>query len=327
MLATVALLAIVLLVARQWPGNLPASNDADTPRHEVAAATSDDESSLEGRIGVSAHFEPTELATSWMTRYRESEDHFAFAEEAAKAAVEGDVRAQYTLSQVLLECYVEVGLTVAMNQGNLAANIEARAAAFPGYQEHNRVQIRAKIRRCERFFDGSPLATLALPDEAQSHGYWFDKAVAAGDPLAVMDRALKAVAQVDESADAATKRALGAAVMDDVRVAVASGEPAALAKVGWMYTQTLASDRTFQGPAWLVAACQLGYDCSNANPEIGQGCAEAGTCSAALTLADIFQRDLGAQEYARIYAAGQDIAYKVTQGDWEGLQRYLQMSL
>jgi hypothetical protein len=67
----------------------------------------------------------------------------------------------------------------------------------------------------------------------------------------------------------------------------------------------------------------MGHDCSNANPDIGYGCVEAGTCDAGNTILDTMQRDLGPAKYAAIYAAGQDILYKVTTDDWDGLQQYL----
>jgi hypothetical protein len=130
-----------------------------------------------------------------MVRYRETADRFAFAQTAATAAIAGDIRAQYVLSQVLLECDIEVALTVAQGKQDLAANIEARVSAFPGAQEQDRL------------------------------------------------------------------------------------------------------------------------------------CAELATCSAGPALADVLQRDWGANAYARAYAAGQDIAYKVTRSDWEGLQQYLEMRL
>jgi hypothetical protein len=175
--------------------------------------------------------------------------------------------------------------------------------------------------RCEGFFEGNPLADFSLSEAAQSHPYWKDQAIASGDPLAVMDRAFEG-AQDSLPGDAETRRA---ALLSDVRVAVEAKDPAAIAKVGWLYTlQNVGRDQSFQGPAWLIAACDLGYDCSMRNPELGQACADVGTCNAGLTLADTMQRDLGATRFGAIYAASQYIVYKVNTGDWEGLQQYLE---
>jgi len=331
-IAAVIIGAVIVSVSRQWSSNqLPsgrpdtALDEADATRRESGFASSRDiDLPTNASVARGGRDSPPK---PWTARYQESEDYFAFAEAAGRAAVAGDVRAQYVLSQVLLECYVEVGLTVAMGKGSIAENVEARLAAAPGYREQDRVRVRREVQRCEGFFDGHPLASLSLPAEAQTHEYWFEKAVAAGDPQAVMDRAAKAVAQYGAD-DAESKSALFAEVFGDVRIAVASREPAALAKVGWMYTSpTVARDSVFQGPAWLMAACQLGYDCSAPNPELGRACLDAGTCIAGLTLADVFQRDLGARQFAKVYAASQDIVFKVNEGDWEGLRQYLEMNL
>jgi hypothetical protein len=46
---------------------------------------------------------------------------------------------------------------------------------------------------------------------------------------------------------------------------------------------------------------------------------------AGLTYVDIIQRDLGAAKFARIYADAQDIQYKLSVNDWDGLQPYLEI--
>jgi hypothetical protein len=271
--------------------------------------------------------DPGASSSSWASLYWDSKDRFAFAEAAAVAALAGDSRAQYYLSLTLLDCSVQVGLTAPMGRGSVSANIEARFEGTPRLREYDRERIRSQVMRCERFFNESPFANLSLPEEAQTHQYWFDRAVAAGDPLAVMDRALKAVVQGSSSSeDAETRRT---ALLSDVRVAVEAKDSTAIAKVGFLYSlQDVGRNHSFQGPAWLIAACELGYDCSMRNPEILGECVEGvGICNSAFTLADMFTRDLGATRFGEIYAASQDIVYKINADDWDGLQQYLETKL
>jgi hypothetical protein len=47
-----------------------------------------------------------------------------------------------------------------------------------------------------------------------------------------------------------------------------------------------------------------------------------GTCDGS-TLADDIRRSVSAADFAKTYAAGQDIAYNVRAGNWEALQPYL----
>lgn len=263
----------------------------------------------------------------WMTQYHQTEDLYAFATDAARAAVEGDARAQYALSQALLNCDAQVKMLGGPSgSSGVPQAIEDHLTRVKGVLEQDRVSFRRNALRCERFFNENALENLSLAGEARSYRYWFDKAVDAGDPLALMERASRTALRDRAADDAATE--VRQAVLDDVRVAVESREGAALARVGWLYTQAaLVGDNNKQGFAWLVAACAAGYDCSNTNPEIGRGCAEAGTCQPGQSILDVLQRDLGSSQYAAVYASGQDILYKVRAGDWAGLQQYLEMRM
>ena len=259
----------------------------------------------------------------WNRRYRESTDFFTLTAEMAGAALEGDARAAWLTSRVLLACKIEQLNLASYTQGSLAGRVEAYLVANPAVSEPRRAAYRRRIAQCEGLFSGDPFAELDLPAEAREFQYWRDAARAAGDPLAVAERAARTMMQYDATDDPELAHRYREELLRDIRTTVTSRDPQALLAIGGLLTNPSLVENPDSGFAWWAAACQTGYDCSNANPDIGYGCVDVGTCDAGSTILDTLQRDLGPKKYAAIYAAGQDILYKVRNDDWDGLQQYL----
>lgn len=262
---------------------------------------------------------------NWLRRRRESADDFAFAVELAAAAMRGDARAHYVLGEVLLKCEVSKRTLAPYKDGTVADRMERYLTENNIALENSRQMLRAEAARCARLFSDDPFVQFDLPREARDFRWWSKRAVDMGDPIAVMDRTLGLAAGRGAEDDDDSGRELRQALLTDVHVAVASREPAALFMVGTLLSQPAITTSIDVGLAWQVAACTAGYDCSNANPDFGFGCIPEGTCVAGLSYTDIIQRDLGAAKYADIYADAQDIQYKVSTNDWQGLQRYLEI--
>lgn len=261
----------------------------------------------------------------WMRSYHESADDFLLARELAGAALLGDARAEYLLGQVLLRCEVYKRMLAPYTVGTVSERIEAHVAASSGTLERSRMAFRRGAQRCDGIFSDDPFAEYDLPEEARDFRYWSKRAVESGDPLAVMERAGRLAVGRNGTDDAEQAQAFREALLGDVRIAVSSGDPAALFTVGGLFSHPSVVADPKQGAAWLVAACEMGYDCSNANPSWASGCIEDGTCAAGETRLTEMQRDFGAAKYAEIYAKAQDIQYKIRAGDWDGLQQYLEV--
>jgi hypothetical protein len=259
----------------------------------------------------------------WNRRYRESTDFFTLTAEMAAAALEGDARAAWLTSRVLLDCKLEQANLKPYAHGSLADRVEARIATFKFVSEPRRAAYRRRVAQCERLFTDDPFAAFDLPADAREFQYWRAVARASGDPLAVVERATRTMMQYDAAEDSEVARRYREELLRDMRITVTSRDPQALLAIGGLLTNPSLVENPDGGFAWWAAVCQMGYDCSNANPDIGYGCVDAGTCDAGQTLLDTLQRDLGPQKYAAIYAAGQDILYKVANDDWDGLQQYL----
>lgn len=246
----------------------------------------------------------------WDDRYR-GEDLFSFVHSAAVAAMKGDARGAWLLSLVLTDC--KMALLWA----------DRRDPALRGSLAEQPVDD-LKLQRCEGFRAAHPLDGLELPEEARSPKYWRELAIAGGDGRAVASRAVVVASALTDDMDAATKASQLALIMDDLHVAVASKDAEAIAALANVFFQPNVSRDPWQGEAWLLAACELGYDCSQTNPSLRHACVESRTCDGS-TLADEIRRSGNPGDFAAAYAAAQDIAYNVRQGSWQGLQPYLAM--
>jgi hypothetical protein len=260
----------------------------------------------------------------WMHSYHESTDDYSLAQELAKAASIGDGRADYLLGEVLLRCEMYRRILLPYTEGTVAERVEFHLANS-NLPNGPRKLFRQGALRCEQLFSEDPFEGYDLPEEAREFRYWTDRAVDAGDPLAVMNRTAREAVGRSPTDDPAEERAFRDSVLRNVRLAVFSDDSAALFAVGGLFSHPSIVADPHYGYAWLVAACDTGYDCSRANPNLGFGCVEDGTCNAGQTLLDTMQRDFGPTKYAEIYANAQDIQYKIDTNDWDGLQKYLEI--
>jgi hypothetical protein len=234
----------------------------------------------------------------WNESYLVSEDFFAFVAAAAPAALDGDARAQYLISQALLHCQVE-----------LLAEKRPPLPFAP----------RDALRLCDQFHAGHPLDAFELPVETKSFTYWRDLALVNGDALAASADALKSFGLYEAKRDAATKEQLRRQVLDRVRVVVESRDPQAIMELSAL-VQRRPTNEPWRSTSWIVAACELGLDCSKPFPSLARLCATSRACQPLSTVADFVQT---APCPNQAYTAGQDLAYKIKTGDWDGLQPHL----
>jgi hypothetical protein len=291
------------------PEAAPADSPTPTTSREAEGLSGKRDSDIEPRADRSPH--------DWLSLHTNSEDLFRFAQDTVQAALSGDHRAQYFLGQTLSDCETLVITVNLPHKDSFAANVQETLAKFSSNDAmHRRMQKR--IERCQGFFSASPVGN--LPEEQRAVRYWLDQALEGSDAFALMDRALH-VAVAESTQDAERQAQRKDAVLNDIRQAVATREPAVMFRIGGLFTNPIvARDAAVQGSAWLLAACSAGYDCSSDNPNVGFGCAQAGICNGGFTIPDQLQRDLSPKEFAAAYAASQDILYKIRVGDWDGLE-------
>ena len=327
--ATLALTTLLVNDENPTQSNPRAPQRGVTPETRDAAATPETQGAsaapVESNEVVHAAAVTPSEQRDWLRSFNESMDNFALAQELVVAGKSGDARAQLVLGRVLLECEIFKRSIAQYKQGTFAERAEADLATRPFVPERSRRNLLRQVPRCERLLAADPFAGHDLPDEASGYRYWANRALESGDPLAVMERAVRSIAGRGATSEAAKDVAFRENLLSDVRHVAFAGDAAALFSVGGVLSHPSVVANPTYGYAWQVAACEMGYDCSKANPALGFGCTEDGTCDAGETFLYVMQRDLGAAEYAEIYASAQDIQYRIRTNDWDGLQKYVQI--
>ena len=73
-----------------------------------------------------------------------------------------------------------------------------------------------------------------------------------------------------------------------------------------------------------LAACDLGRDCTAANPDmVFHDCAASGRCPPGTDLAYTLQQSMGQDQYAQLYARAQQVEFSARAGDWQAVLAYL----
>jgi hypothetical protein len=283
-----------------------------------------DEESMRSAID----FSPGAASTSdrdWLRSYHESTDDFSLTRDLVDAARVGDARAEFVLGRVLLRCEIIKRTLAPYTIGSLDERVERYLLDQPNMAVVGGSEFRQRALRCEGMLDDHSLFEAGLAEHERDFGYWAKRAVDSGDPLAAVEHASRLVASRSEGLSADAEQAYRERLMKDVHTVVSSKDVAALFAVGALFSHPSVVADPDHGYAWQIAACEAGYDCSNANPEIGLGCVAAFSCVDDLTWQDKMQRDFGPAKYAALYAVALDIEYKVRTDDWDGLQQYLKI--
>jgi len=268
-------------------------------------------------------------AVDWKKEFQTSTDYFPLIAKAAKAGLEGDGRAAYYVSIKELDCLLLA------NQFGSAANPEEQ---FNEAMDSLKGQLppeiikkkREQLHACAGFYKVGDVkgndVFAELPKREggyRSNRYWMDLAYQNGDPLAKI-----AHAGLSIGSPLAPNPAALPAAQEDINQAIASGDPEAIYRAGIIISDGRYRE-TFQGYALMLAACDLGYECTaqnstESNFPFGE-CAATGTCPAGSTVSDWVAANLGAEDYAKAYARAQQIKDALTQGDTSALQQFAKL--
>lgn len=302
--------------------NEPIAPSAATQRQRPAPAETDPEhiQALVDSVPVQRDAGPaTGSPANWMDRLRASADYWELASDAAALAVSGDHRAQYVLARTLGHCNAEVGLYRRLYPDPALTAEQIIAAALA--QPINRAvpvplleRGRREFMRCAAFFAGHPPVLVQLGTDATTQEYWLRRALEGNDPLAHLDQVSADISRLP-SLDEQSQPGVLDSIRERLSLAAASADPETWFRIGRLLARTGSSVRS-EWPAWILAACEAGYDCTYSNPDVGNGCIEAGNCAAGDTLVLQMQRELRGY-FGESYARSQEIRYAFQHGDGE----------
>jgi hypothetical protein len=257
-------------------------------------------------------------SNEWTVSFRNSQDYFQFVANATQAALAGDGRAAMHITEVLETCnyYVDTYRSEIDPEASFVTGL----ADMIGVEQWFRDGRLDEFRRCWRFFEGEPFLDLPPRTGGYSVKYWRELANSTDDPLV---KVLQAARQpVMPSSDARTAAAARRAIQADLRAAITSKDPDALYSAGMLLADGRLSADPLRGVAWVMVACDSGYDCSVRHAHnVYSLCAQVGTCPPDKDWHKI-QRALDPDSYARAHAMAEEFKKMMARNDWDRLQPY-----
>ena len=275
-----AVLVAALIVAAVWRMAPPAAGTAATAEASMRGAPPVPDATgppLARPLARDRDDSPATIAAPSVGRaFWYADDYYTFIRDHAAAAYGGDGRAAYYIA----------GPRSSVGRGR---NYMRRdGTAFGPYQEPcARFATRIHSRSCRRC------------EGAYTWRYWQERAISAGDPLALLQLA------VEEQQSPQQQRAA-------VDAAARSGDPEVYYTLG-LWLPMLGVGLT-EAVGWQLVACELGYDCRMDNPRVGMGCLEAGYCTSGQTVAEKLRDEVGFDPLARAQARADAIVAELKAG-------------
>ena len=292
----------------------PTPRSAPVDGHETAAATPS------SGAGVKRMGDDTQKSTDYPALLKASHDHWAFAERILPAARAGDANAQLYLWKALDECAQD-------NHRLFERRGQVLTLEQSLQQPSNRVVppdlIRRQYAQCHKFLTNDT-------SEFGNTAGWLAAATDSRQPVAQAITASQSLMQ--QSAD---ELALAAGVPNPsdqppvvsamgprelLLEAVQSRDPEVLFWIGDMQQllDPASSDTSINRYAWMLLACQGGFDCTNSAQWVELNCGSEATCSSLTGPTDYIQHLSGAN-WPAVQQRAQDISAKLNAGQWDAL--------
>ena len=294
------------------------------PAHSVAgpvAVTQGPQSPASSKLVSSGTPSQRGTHTQWSNKYFRTEDYFDFVSRAARAAYDGDGRAAHYVADALTACI----LVSTMVRTNPDAETEYRRqfVDLPNAPQWVRDVNLKKFSRCEHLGKGDPFQDLPPgKGDYQSPGYWRERALSDGDSLALAQRAARELAQVADATG--NRRDIIEHAQADVATSMNSADPESMFSIGSLLGNGRYTRDITRGIAIALAACDLGYDCSAANPEnTFAGCKDSGACPADADYAYFVEQGMGEKAYAQAYAQAQEFKDALVRRDQEEIRKFI----
>ena len=277
----------IALFARSRTDELPLrmSNSAVQPDHRDAQMST--------RTSVNSSAPPSGNRV-YRAQFRSAHDYSLFVRTISSAAMAGDPGAEYLTAKALRYCAENLMRSFRRPDGSSRTldEVQTRMAKIPnGYELSNEI-----YDHCRAYLDDP-----VLMGTTASWGKWLDKAVAANYPPAQIEKAdVLRVSDLMRDAGNATSGDVipptAGPARDLALTAVLSGDPdAILGMANWVDGTKHSVDeyRDLVG-AWVLLACQRGYDDCGPNSELFRSvCMYDPQCLNDSNVIDLLQRRLG----------------------------------
>jgi hypothetical protein len=185
------------------------------------------------------------------------------------------------------------------------------------------VQVERTYDRCAAVASSPEFAAWPLTDGRLTVDYWQQTGQRLKDPVFIGWEAGEELS-VLATTEGATRASLKKSITENIRQVMRSDDAA-----GWMNLGSMAlSDRFSSDPSYglalILASCERGYDCTNANPNnLLLNCEFNANCAAATTLAEQFNQHYPPEVNARARAHLLELQSFIQEGDWARIEGFI----
>ncbi|MGH8142491.1 MAG: hypothetical protein ACREU2_08250 [Steroidobacteraceae bacterium] len=247
-----------------------------------------------------------------------AKDLYAFVSDALPAAMQGDARAAWAISQALARCSAINLMFHGSTDPSTLLAAEERAHMSPNDPQWIRDLLEAKAKMCQKLATTDPFAGLSQQAGGYPISYWRNLALSDGDGIAVVGAAGTTLSVGIKWGNTLTpaETATLQTIQTQLRAAVQAGDPEVLFYAGMLLINGEYAVNPVDGAALALAACGMGYDCSGSNPLLPwHNCQYSGACPANADFSYFLQTTGMASEYGQAYQEAQQIEQGLQQGD------------
>ena len=246
-------------------------------------------------------------------------DDFGFVANSARKALDGDGKVALEIANVLEKC-MPIKYQYRDKQDPQAAfENELVGKNLPQWVID---RMRAKFLSCSRFINADAFA--GLPDRSggyESMRFWTDMAYQENNPVALAQHAAAQSGIITGAADNSKIQA----AQTDINKGAATGDPEALFRIGFLLADGRVGQDPLNGFAVMIAACNLGYDCTTNNEFAFGACAAANACPQGEIYTDKIRNTIGDADYAKAYSRAQHLQEALARGDTSAVQQFVQL--
>ena len=248
-----------------------------------------------------------------------SKDDFGFVVNSAKKALAGDGKAALQIAEALVKC-----LPIKIQYRDKPDPQAAFESELADQKSPQWVidRMRTTFLACRDFIHGNAFA--GLPDRPggyESIRFWNDLAYQENNPVALTQHAAAQPGLITGTADSSSIQAAQA----DINKSALTGDPDALFRIGFLLADSRVGKDPLDGFAAMIAACNLGYDCTTNNEFAFGACAAADACPQGEIYTDKIRNTVGDANYAKAYGRAQQLQDALARGDTSAVQQFVQL--
>jgi hypothetical protein len=248
-----------------------------------------------------------------------SKDDFGFVANSAKKALDGDGKAALDIANTLEKCVAIKYQYRDKPDPQAAFESEMADQKSPQWVID---RMRTRFLACRGFIHGNPFA--GLPDRPggyESMRFWNDLAYQENNPVALTQHAAARPGLITGTADGSNIQA----AQSDINKSAATGDPEALFRIGLLLSDGRVGPDPIDAFAAMIAACNLGYDCTTNNEFAFGACAAADACPQGEIYTDKIRNTIGDANYAKAYGRAQQLQDALSRGDTSAVQQFVQL--